>query len=156
MLITYPSVQFPAPPGVSLALPDDWEAKYRPDVLLCAMKTVPDGEFSPNVIVRTNRMIEWTRTEQAVDSIDTGIDSLREVQDIGREFVDISGLSGYRREYVYRHESGGALAQAIRAVVVPNTRGADLVEVIGTVSADASKQQLPELREVMESLRLER
>lgn len=48
--LTYPSVDFPGPPTVSLEAPEGWEPVRRAGILLAA-KLPREGRFAPNVVV---------------------------------------------------------------------------------------------------------
>ena len=50
--LSYPSDRFPAPPSVSLDIPDDWEPVAVPAVVLAAKQSGEQQIFTANVIVR--------------------------------------------------------------------------------------------------------
>ena len=50
--VSYPSELYPAPPTVSIDIPDDWETTSLPGVAITVRQTPPREDFTPNVIVR--------------------------------------------------------------------------------------------------------
>ena len=50
--LSYPSERFPAPPSVSLDIPESWEPLSVPSVVLAARQREQNADFTPNVIVR--------------------------------------------------------------------------------------------------------
>lgn len=65
--VTYPSERFPAPPALSLDLPDGWEPTQAPGTVLAARK--PGGSFMTNVVVRVEHREEGFEVSRAVEEI---------------------------------------------------------------------------------------
>lgn len=65
--VTYPSERFPAPPALSLDLPDGWEATQAAGTVLAARR--PAAGFMTNVVVRVEHREEGFEVARAVQEI---------------------------------------------------------------------------------------
>ena len=50
--VSYPSERYPAPPTVTLDIPDEWETLSVPAVAIAARRAPEKPDFTPHVIVR--------------------------------------------------------------------------------------------------------
>lgn len=66
--VTYPSERFPAPPALSLDLPDGWEPTQAPGTILAARR--PAAGFMTNVAVRVERREDGFEVSRAVREIE--------------------------------------------------------------------------------------
>ena len=148
--ISFPSAQFPALPAISLELPAKWSGVVVPATLLAARREVDAGEFRSNVIVRSQRVDADGDLKSAAKVVDDGIAELAEVEDIGRAVVQTDGRQTYAREFAYRHPVGGTLAQSWRVLLVAHEGVTDIIELIGTVSAQRPRD-LAEIRTILDS-----
>lgn len=66
--VSYPSERFPAPPALSLDLPDGWEPTQTPGALLAARK--PATGFVSNVVVRVEHREDGFDVSRAIREIE--------------------------------------------------------------------------------------
>jgi hypothetical protein len=155
--LTFPSDRFPAPPSVSLDVPDDWEPVSVPAVVLAARETGEHPEFTPNVIVRVG-----TRPglDQPADALMELAGSLEGRQDavIGRpEPVDIAGTAFHRCEVSWTDPRGIAIRQVHLFAGLPREDGLqDFVHLTGSVGGRAAETDEAGVHKILESVRVSR
>ena len=83
-IIQFPSAAFPALPTISLALPKYWTSAIIPATLLAAERTVAEGEFRANVVVRSQRVGADVDSREAARIVDESTLTLPEFEEIGQ------------------------------------------------------------------------
>jgi hypothetical protein len=73
--LSFPSDRFPAPPAVSIDVPDTWEPVSAPAVALAAKQTEVNADFTPNVIVRLGTRPEDDQPADALMELRGSVDS---------------------------------------------------------------------------------
>lgn len=155
MTFTYPSAQFPGEPGVTLRAGDGWVAVEAPGTRLAIARESGAGQFRPNVAVIVARHSAGYPAEEvmvALEEVARGLEDARletpfDVTVDGRQFVG--------RVLVYRHPQAGTIAELHMATSVESAGVTDVVQLVGTCAGDRVKEDLPLLRDVLSSVRIE-
>jgi len=153
--VTSPGDDFPAPPRLTVDIPDDWHT--LPDVALplAVAKTVPEDNFRPNVVAVVTRIRAAYTLEAAVEAAMAKLTPLDGFAEIGRENLEVDGWPAFRVEVAFTDtRSGATMAQALRLVRVDRGPVADLVELTGSCLAPQVEVAWPEIRAVQSSLRI--
>lgn len=149
--LTFPGDSAPAYPSVALTLPDDWHALSVSGAVLAAGKTVPAGEFRPNVVVALSRFGADYTLETAIAAVIARVESIDGVVELGRDSTPLLGREGFRIEFSYPDARVGTLMQALRIAVVENGPVVDLVQVTATTTGVQAKDVWEEIREIQSS-----
>ncbi|WP_440709059.1 LpqN/LpqT family lipoprotein [Herbiconiux sp. YIM B11900] len=149
--LTFPGDSAPAFPSIALTLPDDWHALSVSGAVLAAGKTVPAGEFRPNVVVAISRFGADYTLQTAIDAVIARVESIEGVVELVRESTPLLGHEGFRIEFSYPDARVGTLMQALRITVVENGPVVDLVQVTATTTGVQAKELWGEIREIQSS-----
>ncbi len=150
--VSYPSDDFPALVGVSVDCPDGWNPLPDTGQLLAVVKSVPEGQFRPNLIVSIRRLRRGTGLAQAKAEFAALVASKTDYASVGEEDRLIDGWPGFRAEGSYTDQTAGTVVQAIRFVAVDRGRGDDLVQITATCHATQVPDTWEAIRAIQESL----
>lgn len=153
--LTSPSEAFPAPPALALQYPDGWYPLPEAGLALAVAKTVPEGQFRPNVVVAVTRLRSGATLDQAVVAATAKLAGLDGYTEVGREHTTVSGLPGFRIEVTFADGRGATMAQALRLVLVDRGPVVDLVEMTGSCLAPQVESTWQEIRDIQSSLRVD-
>jgi hypothetical protein len=150
--ITFPGENTPAVPAVALDLPDDWREIVVAGTVLAGAKTVPDGEFRPNVVVAISRFARGYSLEDAIATVTEKVASIDGAVELGRDDYEVLGRPGFRIEFSYPDPRVGTLMQGVRITVVEHGAVVDLVQITATATGTQATELWGELRDVQSSL----
>jgi hypothetical protein len=155
--LSYPSDRFPAPPPVSLDIPEDWEPVSVPAVVLAARQSGGQQAFTANVIVRLG-----TRPglDQPVDALMelAGAVQGREDAIVGEmQHVELRGLPFVRVDVAWTDPRGIAVRQHHLFTGLPREDGLqDFVHLTGSVGGPEADDDEAVVLKVLESVRVSR
>lgn len=151
---SFPSAEAPALPSISVELPEAWQQRTAPDMLLAVIEDRGPDAFSPNVVIGVTRQPAGHTLQSAQRAADEYVQDLREVALLDRAEVDLGGRTWYVIEFAHITDVAGTVAQVVAVTVVDNGPVSDMVRVTGTVAGDRTEQDLPGVREVIASTRV--
>lgn len=151
-LLTYPSDEFPAPIGLTMALPQGWEPLVAVGVHLGAVKQMPAGEFTPNIIVEVSRFGGAYTLPQAVELAQRNAAAAKRYKYTRREETSVVGVEGFVLDGVFPQPRGGALMQTVRLAVVDRGSVIDLVQITGTCAQSQQSHGWEQLQEIADSV----
>jgi hypothetical protein len=151
---SFPSTEAPALPSISVDLPEGWQQRTAPDMLLAVIEDRGPDAFSPNVVVGVTRQPAGHPLQAAQQAADEFVQGLREVALLERADVELGGRPWSIIEYAHVTDVAGTIAQVVAVTVVDNGPVTDMVRVTGTVLAERIEQDLPAVREVIASTRV--
>ncbi len=150
--LTYPSDEFPAPVGLRMALLDQWEPLVAVGVHLGAVRQMPTGEFTPNVIVEVTRFGGAYTLQQAVGLAQRNASAAKRYKYTRRESETVVGVDGFILNGEFPQPRGGALLQTVRLAVVDRGSVVDLVQITGTCAQAQQDLVWQELQQVADSV----
>ncbi len=151
-LLTYPSDEFPAPISLTMALPQQWEPLVAVGVHLGAVKQMPTGEFTPNVIVEVTRFGGAYTLQQSVELAQRNAAAAKRYKYTRRESATVVGVEGFVLDGEFPQPRGGALLQTVRLAVVDRGSVVDLVQVTGTCAQAQQALVWDELQQIADSI----
>ncbi|WP_378144729.1 LpqN/LpqT family lipoprotein [Cnuibacter sp. UC19_7] len=150
--ITFPGENTPAFPAVALDLPDDWREIVVAGTVLAGAKSVPEGEFRPNVVVALSRFARGYTLDDAIRTVTEKVESIDGAVELGRDDHEVLGRPGFRIEFSYPDPRVGTLMQGVRIAVIEHGAVADLVQITATATGTQATELWGELRDVQSSL----
>jgi hypothetical protein len=155
--LTFPSERFPAPPSVSLDIPEDWEPVSVPAVALAARETGEHTEFTPNVIVRVGTRPGLDQPADALMELAGSLEG-RPNATIGTpEPVEVGGTSFHRCEVSWSDPRGVAITQVHLFAGLPREDGLqDFVHLTGSVGGSSAEADLPQVEKILDSVSVTR
>jgi len=155
--VSYPSERYPAPPTVSIEIPDGWETLSVPAVAIAARQSPEKADFTPNVIVRVG-------TRAAQDQVaDVLMEIAGAMQDrpgalIGEpETVDLDGTSWTRVRVSWTDAQGLTIRQTHLSTGVPRDEAVqDFIHLTGSTGGVGAESDGTVVDQVLGSVRLSR
>ncbi|HEY7717508.1 MAG TPA: hypothetical protein VH915_02035 [Pedococcus sp.] len=131
--LTFPGERFPAPPSVSLDVPDDWEPVSVPSVVLAAKASGEHPEFTPNVIVRVGTRPGLDQPADALMELAGSLEGRADAQIGTPEPVEVGGTTFHRCDVSWTDPRGVAIRQTHLFAGLPREDGLqDFVHVTGS------------------------
>jgi hypothetical protein len=140
--LSYPSAVFPAPPVITLDVPEDWEPLALQGVVLAAGAPLVQGVFRPNVVVATSRFTEGYELQTAITAVSQKFASLEQSHEIGRELSTINGTEWFHIETSFIDSRAGTLVQAVHLAIIAQGPFVDLVQVTATVTGTQAHETM--------------
>lgn len=156
--LSYPSDRFPAPPSVTLDVPDDWEPVSVPAVALAAKQGGADEQvFTANVIVRLGTRPGLDQPADALMEL-TGAVQQRQDGVVGEmQRLELNGVPFVRVDVAWTDPRGIAIRQHHLFTGLPREDGLqDFVHLTGSVGGPAADSDEPVVLKVLESVRVSR
>lgn len=153
--ISYPSVDFPGPPRLSLDVPDDWETLTVPGVQVAVAQPRVEGRFRANVVVTVQRF----GPEFSLDAAKAGLEqrkaALPDLEELGTGEIAVEGITWIASEYGYTQPGRPTVVQAARYAVVDRAGVAtDVVEIVGSCGAEHAEEEIELVRSIQDSVQL--
>lgn len=152
--IEIPGVEIPAPPRLSLDVPEDWEILVVPGVQLAVAEPRPEGRFRTNLVITVQRLAAGHDLERAREDIARRTAALPELEDLGAGDLEAGGRTWFASEYGYTPPGASTTVQAVRCTVLERGDVVDVVEVVGSCGADVAEAHIDVLRAAQDSLRV--
>jgi hypothetical protein len=155
--VSYPSELYPAPPTVSIDIPDHWETTSLPGVAITAREAPPRGDFTPNVIVRVG-----TRPlhDQPADVLMEVTGAMQDKADsvVGpAEQVDVEGVQWTRVAVQWTDARGLRIHQTHQSTGLPrDDQVQDFIHLTASTGGAGAEDDAPVLDQVLRSVRLTR
>ena len=150
--LAFPSEEFPAPPAVTLQIPDDWMPVHSPGAVMAARSAAEKGTFVPNVVVR----IEPRPADFEVT------DALNELKEYAAQHprgttsepfkVELDGTLFVGCDLSWVDDQVGTVLQAHLFGGVPSGSFLQLVQVTGSVGGPRAREEYPIIKTIMRSL----
>ena len=150
--LSFPSDRFPAPPAVSIDVPDTWEPVSAPAVALAAKQTEVNADFTPNVIVRLGTRPEDDQPADALMELRGSVDS-RPQAEVGEvHTVQINGQEFHRVDVSWVDPQFGTIRQ-IHAFASLQREDSlqDFVHVTGSAGGAGVDTDVPLVEQVIAS-----
>lgn len=134
--LQFPSIEFPALPNVSMAIPENWREAYPPGSYLAGVENAPDGYFASNVIVSITRHSVEYDIAQAVIEVQSVATQLPDGTAEEAFTTQLSGRNFIGCNVAYRDPAAGTLVQVHLFGAVDRGPVRDVIHLTGTCSAD--------------------
>lgn len=153
--ISYPSVDFPGPPRLSLDVPDDWETLTVPGVQVAVAQPRVEGRFRANVVVTVQRFGPEFSLEAARAGLEQRKAGLPELEELGTGEITIDEIAWIASEYGYTQPGRPTVVQAARYAVIDRAGVAtDVVEIVGSCGAEHAEDEIELFRSIQDSVHL--
>ncbi|MCT1655289.1 hypothetical protein M3C58_11400 [Brachybacterium muris] len=151
--ISYPSVDFPGPPRLSLDVPDDWETLTVPGVQVAVAQPRVEGRFRANVVVTVQRFGPEFSLEAARAGLEQRKAGLPELEELGTGEITIDEIAWIASEYGYTQPGRPTVVQAARYAVIDRAGVAtDVVEIVGSCGAEHAEDEIELVRSIQDSV----
>lgn len=155
--LAFPSALFPAPPRLTLDIPDTWEGLNVPEITIAAREKDITDRFVPNVVVRVDRRAPDFDVQRALADIadyarrqpEGAVTDPFEAYFGGRDFI------GVNVSWIDPTAGTVVQAQLFTLVTVPDSQVAWLIQVTGSVGGSQAEQEYPVLQQVIATLTVE-
>ena len=155
--LSYPSDRFPAPPSVTLDIPDDWEPVSVPAVALAARQSGDQQAFTANVIVRLGTRSGLDQPADALMELAGAVQGRQDATVGEMQHVELGGLPFVRVDVAWTDPRGIAIRQHHLFTGLPREDGLqDFVHLTGSVGGPAAESDDAVVLKVMESVRVSR
>ncbi|WP_295699817.1 hypothetical protein [Lapillicoccus sp.] len=155
--ISSPSELFPAPPEVSLDLPQGWEPTTAPGALLSARKPGADRDFMSNVLVRVEHREDDFTVDRAVEEIRATAAGRAQGETAGVFRGEIDGCVFDGIDLSWVDDRAGTLLQVhlfhTLEPVVPGG-AVNLLQLVGTCGGSAAATDYPVIKTIIRSARV--
>lgn len=153
--VSYPSAEFPAPPQVTVEVPDDWEMLTVPGVQMALAQPRQEGKFRANVVVTVQRFGPEFSLESAKEGLEQRKSALPELEELGTGEIDVEGTTWIASEYGYTQPGRPTVVQAARyAVVARGDVATDVIEIVGSCGAESAEEEIEQVRTIQDSVQL--
>jgi hypothetical protein len=155
--VSYPSERYPAPPTVSVDIPDGWETLSVPAVAIAARQAPEKADFTPNVIVRVGTRAAQDQVADVLMEI-AGAMQGRPGAEIGSpEAVELDGTAWTRVRVTWTDAQGLPIRQTHLSTGVPRDEQVqDFIHLTGSTGGEGVESDAPVVDQVLESVRLTR
>jgi hypothetical protein len=155
--LSYPSDRFPAPPSVSLDIPDDWEPVSAPAVVLAAKQSGEQQVFTANVIVRLGTRSALDQPADALMELAGAVQGRQDATVGEMQHVELGGLPFVRVDVAWTDPRGIAIRQHHLFTGLPREDGLqDFVHLTGSVGGPEADGDEAVVLKVLESVRVTR
>jgi len=153
--LSYPSDRFPAPPSVSLDIPDDWEPVSVPAVVLAARQAGEQRAFTANVIVRVGTRAGLDQPADALMELAGAVQGRQDATVGDMQHVELDGLPFVRVDVSWTDPRGIAIRQHHLFTGLPREDGLqDFVHLTGSVGGPEADGDEAVVLKVLESVRV--
>jgi hypothetical protein len=154
--LSYPSDRFPAPPSVSLDVPDDWDPVSVPAVALAA-KQGGEHVFTANVIVRIGTRPGLDQPTDALMELAGAVEGRLDAKIGEMQHVELGGLPFVRIDVSWTDPRGIAIRQHHLFTGMPREDGLqDFVHLTGSVGGPEADSDEAVVLKVLESVTVSR
>jgi hypothetical protein len=150
---SFPSVEFPAVPEISITVPDRWTAGPPAPALLTVLAPDEAGRFRANVVITTERLaapIDFAAYSSGVRQRVAELESVQITLDKGVRLLE---RTAHIIQFSYRHPDAGTIAQAILTFPFDRGKVVDMFEIVGSAGADRIDTEFAQVDEIMRSFR---
>ena len=155
--VSYPSERFPAPPTVSVDIPDTWETLSVPGVALAARQSPEKPDFTPNVIVRVGTRPLHDQPADVLMEIAGARQGRPDAQIGSAETVDLDGQEWTRVVVTWSDAQGLPIRQTHQSASLPRDEQVqDFIHLTGSTGGAGLESDDPEVAAVLASVRLTR
>ncbi len=150
--VTYPSERFPAPPALSLDLPEGWEATHARGTLLAARRS--GAGFRTNVVVRVEHRDDGFEVSRAVEEIEASAPARPQGVASPRFKGEIGGLTFVGLDLSWVDDQMGTILQVhlFHALEPPVPGGTvQMIQLIGSCGGPGAVTDYEVLQSVLGS-----
>ncbi|GEM_PF-2121040 len=152
--VEFPSVELPAPPHLTMSVPETWETVIVPGLQVAVAEPAAPGRFRANVVVTCERLPAEGGPARAVEALGQRSSALPSLEEIVTDEVEIAGRPWLRREYGYTQPGSETVVQAVRHTHLDRGRAVDVIEVVGSCGAARADELLAVIRGIQDSVRV--
>ena len=153
--LSYPSDRFPAPPSVTIDIPDDWEPVSVPAVALAAKQGGGQQAFTANVIVRLGTRPGLDQPADALMELAGAVQGRQDATVGEMQHVELGGLPFVRVDVAWTDPRGIAIRQHHLFTGLPREDGLqDFVHLTGSVGGPEADSDEAVVIKVLESVRV--
>jgi hypothetical protein len=155
--LSFPSERFPAPPSVSIDVPDSWEPVSAPAVVLAAKQTEVNADFTPNVIIRLGTRPENDSPADALMELRGSVDQRPQAEVSEIRTVQINEQEFHRVDVSWLDPQFGTIRQIHAFASLPREDALqDFVHVTGSAGGAGVDADVPVVEQVIASTRITR
>ena len=154
--VTYPSRVVPGPPPLRMELPDGWEQVWVPETLVAIVeKDTGAGHFLANVTVRFFQRVGAFTGPDAVDELRGWLADKADPQFEGDKGVEVDGRMWHGAHLAFRDPNAGTIGQVHFFTTAAENDVVDVLHFTGSCGGDRAQEDMPTIRRILESIRLE-
>ena len=155
--LSFPSERFPAPPAVSIDVPDSWEPVSAPAVALAAKQTEVNADFTPNVIIRLGTRPENDQPADALMELRGSLDQRPQAEVGELRAVQINDQEFHRVDVSWVDPQFGTIRQIHAFARLPRQDALqDFVHVTGSAGGAGVDADVSVVEQVIASTRITR
>ena len=155
--VSYPSERYPAPPTVSIDIPEGWETVSLPAVAIAVRQAQEKPDFTPNVIVRVGTRARDDQPADVLMELAGAMQERPEAQLGSPETVDLGGTTWTRVVVSWADTQGTPIHQTHLSVGLPRDEATqDFVHLTGSTGGSGAQTDAPVVDAVLGSVRLSR
>ena len=151
----YPSVNVPALPSVLVSVPKSWSVQLVQGALFAVSGPIVQGSFTANVLVSNARVSPEFPLTAVAQQLQQTLGALQDVEVVGQGDRELDGVPGHGQDVAFRTAEGQALLQTHWVGLCRRGACTDLLHVTGTCAAAAIGRDLPVLRDIVASARID-
>jgi len=140
---------------VSLDAGADWQVTTSPDTVLTLVRTGRPGFFAPNVAVFVTDHSPEFDVREIIDDLDPRRLDMPELVAQEPFEVTIGEVGFLGRAVSFRDPAAGTLAQVHLVTKFARSDASDVVHLVGTCAGDRVSVDLPALKDVMDTVRID-
>lgn len=152
--LVFPSEEFPAQPGVTLEIPDDWKPVHSPGAVMAARRGTEDDTFAPNVVVRIDRRPAGFEISEALSELKRFVADRPQGTTSEPFKADLDGELFVGCDLSWVDDKVGTVLQAHLFGGVPSGPFVQLVQVTGSVGGALARDDYPTIKAIIKSLRV--
>ena len=155
--VSYPSERYPAPPTVSIDVPDSWETLSVPGVAIAARQTPANPDFTPNVIVRVGTRALHDQPADILMEIAGSMQDRPGAQVGSPETVELGGQEWTRVVVTWTDAQGVPIRQVHQSASLPRDEAVqDFIHLTASTGGAGLEADAPVVAAVLDSVRLTR
>lgn len=153
--VSFPGPKVPALPHISLDVPDTWQVRPLDHLLFAVIEPREEGDYSPNIVVSTERRLENTPLASLTDEVNQYVASLADHKVIGQTSgKNAKGQEMVAAQYTYTH-AVGQLAGFLAVFVVRHDGVADVFNLTATASGVHAVEDIATIQRIVASVTFE-
>jgi hypothetical protein len=155
--VSYPSERYPAPPTVSVDVPESWETLSVPGVAIAARQAPAKPDFTPNVIVRVGTRALHDQPADVLMEIAGAMQDRPEAKIGSPETVELDGQEWTRVVVTWSDAQGLTIRQTHQSASLPRDEEVqDFIHLTGSTGGAGIDSDEAVVAGVLASVRLTR
>jgi hypothetical protein len=155
--VSYPSELHPAPPPVSIDIPDSWETMSVPGVAIAAVQAERNADFTPNLIVRVGTRPALDQPADVLMEVAGAMQDRPDAHLGPAEQVELGGVQWTRVSVAWTDAQGLPIRQTHLSHGLPrDSEVQDFFHLTGSTGGASAESDAAVVQGVLESVRITR